>query len=71
MLIPKKRVNLSVLTEMKDTHPDLEVKTDYGYQGNRYVYYTVTMTDSQYFLFMLKYGEYFLKFFLVTKKILM
>lgn len=59
ILIPKKRVNLSVLTEMKDTHPDLEVKTDYGYQGNRYVYYTVAMTDSQYFLFMLKYGEYF------------
>lgn len=59
MLIPKKRVNLSILTEMKDTHPDLEVKTDFNYLGNRYVYYTVTMTDRQYFLFMLKYGEYF------------
>jgi hypothetical protein len=59
ILIPKKRVNLSILTEMKDKHPDLEVKTDYGYEGKLYVYYTVRLSDQQYFLFMLKYGEYF------------
>lgn len=59
ILTPKKRVNLSVLTEMKESYPDLTVNTDYGYQGNRYVYYTVRLSDREYFLFMLKYGEYF------------
>jgi hypothetical protein len=58
-LTPKKRINLSILTEMKNNCTDLTVHTYYGYQGDLYVYYEVNITDREYFLFMLKYGEYF------------
>jgi hypothetical protein len=59
LLVPSKRINASVFWEMKNTYPDLTSTEDYGYQGRRYVYYTVNLTDKQYLLFMLKYGEYF------------
>jgi hypothetical protein len=59
MMIVKTHPAQDVKEEIRKTHPDFAIKSDYGYQGRVYFYATVNLTDREYTLFLLRWGEYF------------
>lgn len=58
-LKPGASLPMQVIQEIRKHHPEFRATEDSGYQGRRYWYYVVDLTEQELTLFALRWGEYF------------
>jgi hypothetical protein len=59
ILYPKHKIPYSVVFDIQNHHPTFAVMEDHGYLGKKWFWAAVDLSDREYIMFLLRWGEYF------------